>query len=408
MTANRTSIIRMVWSGPGAGLAVGAAILPVVALLASRGVVVVLAVSAGLCLWRMVSTSASGEFWGPSVTKILAGLVAWSLISLVWTLEPSTALTKWASTTAILGSALIMSAAVRQCDDTARSAIGSMIVAGVLAGVGLLALELGTGQKVAGTLRTFLSPGSLALEIAALNQGACVLAIMVWPAAAIVWRDHHRVLAGLLVGAVLITVSATISSSALLAVVVGFAVGIIVWWGGRHALRLTAISIAVLVAIAPVLPLTVVSPDRLARFVPETALPELHRLHMWEFTAQRIFDQPFQGWGFYASRFVPGGNTELMPGVPILILHPHNAALQVWLELGIPGAALFAAFLFVMLSNRCLKDAEPVMHAGISAMALAALTIGSLSYGLWQSWWLAALGLMAVVTSTAITVRKSN
>ena len=53
-------------------------------------------------------------------------------------------------------------------------------------------------------------------------------------------------------------------------------------------------------------------------------------------------------------------------------LHPHNAALQVWLELGAPGAVLFA-LLVALVWNALARVEWPPLFA---AAAGASLTIG--------------------------------
>jgi O-antigen ligase len=69
-------------------------------------------------------------------------------------------------------------------------------------------------------------------------------------------------------------------------------------------------------------------------------------------------------------------------------MHPHNATLQMWLELGAVGAALYA-----LLCGLCLWA---MSRMGLSRTALAAgaggvlavFVIGQLSFSAWQSWWL--------------------
>src|SRR5207302_8324015 len=70
-----------------------------------------------------------------------------------------------------------------------------------------------------------------------------------------------------------------------------------------------------------------------------------HRLLIWSFTGEHIAERPLLGWGLDSSRAIPGGNSEIRPGQNWLSLHPHDAALQVWLELGMPGAVLVALLL---------------------------------------------------------------
>lgn len=111
-----------------------------------------------------------------------------------------------------------------------------------------------------------------------------------------------------------------------------------------------------------------------------------HRLNIWAYAANLTVDHALRGWGFDAAR--------TFPGIP---LHTHNAALQLWLELGSVGAALAAAF-FAWILYRI------VGWAGVSrrdaAMAAATLTaflvIGGVSFGVWQEWWI-ALGVIAAI-----------
>jgi O-antigen ligase len=77
-------------------------------------------------------------------------------------------------------------------------------------------------------------------------------------------------------------------------------------------------------------------------------------------------------------------------------VHPHDAALQLWLELGAAGVAIAALF-FARLFGRIAAGVEEdrAMAAACAGAATAYLTIGALSFGVWQEWWL-ALGTLAV------------
>jgi O-antigen ligase len=80
-----------------------------------------------------------------------------------------------------------------------------------------------------------------------------------------------------------------------------------------------------------------------------------------------------------------------------LPLHPHDAALQVWLELGAVGVLPFVALL-ALLWYRVADAAWPRLYGAAAAGSLAAaLTIGFLSYGIWQEWWLGTLALALFV-----------
>ncbi len=121
---------------------------------------------------------------------------------------------------------------------------------------------------------------------------------------------------------------------------------------------------------------------------------------IWSFTGDRIAEHPIVGWGLDSSRAIPGGNIEIRPGESWLPLHPHDAALQVWLELGAPGALLFAA-LVGLLWLRLAEMPWPRLYKAAAGGGFAsALALAFAGWGIWQEWWLGTLALAFFVTAT--------
>ena len=91
-----------------------------------------------------------------------------------------------------------------------------------------------------------------------------------------------------------------------------------------------------------------------------------------------------------------------------LPLHPHNAALQLWLELGVPGAVLFA--LFAALLWRALATARwPRLYAAATGAGLTVALVASFTtYGVWQEWWLGALCLSLFLVLVMARVASAN
>ncbi len=146
---------------------------------------------------------------------------------------------------------------------------------------------------------------------------------------------------------------------------------------------------AALIAAAPLLALAVgraVDPAAVTGGVAKASWGA--RVAIWRFAAARIAERPLGGRGLDASRDYPG----------VIPLHPHDFALQVWLELGAGGAVLAAAFWWLVFL-RCagLRARDPALGAAAAAGAAAYLVIGALSFGAWQEWWL-ALGALAAAT----------
>jgi O-antigen ligase len=76
-------------------------------------------------------------------------------------------------------------------------------------------------------------------------------------------------------------------------------------------------------------------------------------------------------------------------------LHPHNAALQLWLELGGIGAVLYATLYVVCLIGLLRLPLTRRALAAGAALVAAVFVIGQLSFNVWQSWWLCAQFLTA-------------
>jgi O-antigen ligase len=90
----------------------------------------------------------------------------------------------------------------------------------------------------------------------------------------------------------------------------------------------------------------------------------------------------------------------------MLPLHPHNAPLQLWLELGAPGAML-GALIAADLWCRLAAARWPRNYTTAAAGSLAAASAACLgTYGIWQEWWLGtlflALFLVRVMVRAAI------
>ena len=168
------------------------------------------------------------------------------------------------------------------------------------------------------------------------------------------------------------------------------AVGLAVWTWPRWAPRLLAGVAAAFFLAAPAL---VWGVRQLGWYDPLAARVSLswsQRLGYWRHAQDWITDHPLRGWGLDASRmFSPG-----------IHLHPHDAALQIWLELGLIGAVAAAVLWAVVLAGMSRTRRDPAMAAS-AATAFAYLTFDAFSFGVWQEWWL-ALGALACAACAAL------
>jgi O-antigen ligase len=203
-----------------------------------------------------------------------------------------------------------------------------------------------------------------------------------------------------------------VSAAALLA----FVISVFAYGAAHVAPRLVAATMfagAVLLSVA--LPLATPNFDatvRLHQNAPWIKDSGIHRLLIWRFTADRIAERPLLGWGMDASRELPGGHEDLSKALPglnfnysitAISLHPHSAALQWLVELGLPGLCLGLAIIALGLWHAAFRGAlSSAERAGALAWAAAGLTVAMLSFGIWQAWWLATLWLTATLYAATV------
>ena len=275
--------------------------------------------------------------------------------------------------------------------DPAIAGLALRILAWGLAAYGcLLLLEAFTGGGVYGTLRVLIEdPIRPDLGRKNIAQGSFVLAL-IWPVAAV---------AGLRAGAPLwlavpmavgtaVLAQGFLSDAPVLAVGLALGVGATVWIWPRSAPKAMGLAAAGMMLVMPLLILAVRMADTGAHL--PTSWDQ--RMGYWAFTMGRIADHPWRGWGLDASRAFS----------PEIQLHPHNGALQIWLELGAVGAVL-AALTWAFVFRRLARDERSLLTAGTAGSVAVYLFFGLVSFGVWQEWWLALAALVAVVAALAET-----
>lgn len=166
-----------------------------------------------------------------------------------------------------------------------------------------------------------------------------------------------------------------------------------VWLMPRVGPRVLAVSVAAVGFLMPAFIWLVRANSDYGKLEQGVQLSWSARLSYWSHTVDWILQRPIKGWGLDASR-------AMGPGIQ---LHPHNSALQVWLELGFIGAV--AAAVFWGLSLLRLSRGKPDLGmSGVAGAAVVYLLFAWINYGLWQQWWL-ALGVLIVVVGAMLDNR---
>jgi O-antigen ligase len=332
-------------------------------------------------------------------------LLAWGTASLLWTQWPVQVYGGYRSLErltvlklalqAVLLPALVLAAA-RLPQAQARRSL--MICAwGLVALSALIALDSLDGgrayQLMVRLVRLDAPPDIAAIKV---SQGSATVALLMWPAGVALKRSGFgwAALAFLpcLAGAAFLLGYDVV----VLAAITGGLAFLLVKTLGRPAIRGVAAAVAVYWLAAPLVILGAIHSGLIAGVKFHLPASWAARLYIWTNATGHIAENPLWGWGLDSSR--------AFAGIP---LHTHDGALQVWLELGLPGAVMMAALwvgLFLALDRR-LDDRDNAAAGAASAVAF--LTIGALSYGVWQDWWL-ALGALTAAACVLLFTSSSK
>jgi exopolysaccharide production protein ExoQ len=327
---------------------------------------------------------------------VLTAFVVFAALSALWSIDRGTSLARFHRLVLILASGIVFIGVAMATGAEARAGLARWAIPGFIAALVVLAVERATGGVF---VSLHSPPGDFNQFVNQFNRSVSVCAILVWPVVCMAARI--RAFYGAALAATLFGLLFAFNSSAALA---AMAVGAAAFGLVRLAPKTAGIGLGV------VLSLSVLASPLLIRSLPPPkdvfdTLPiprsSYHRLLVWDFSVGRTMERPILGWGFDSSRVMPGGHKQLDASEPALPLHPHNGALQLWLELGLIGALFGAAVTALAAETIRRRAADRLAQASASATLASAMVVICVSYGIWQTWWLAALSTATVFAVAA-------
>jgi O-antigen ligase len=349
-----------------------------------RGIAALVSV-AGLCAAGLVLSA--NLIWLTRMlrvdTMLLGPLLLWGIISALWSVNPMRSWVVAARLAGLFAAGIALAAGAGLIAAPRR--LTFLLLIGMTLGIAMVAIELAT----AGGLSSLFS--DRVYRSTRLNQASISFALVVWPASAVLISLGQAILATLLASVTAVTVYALAGTSAKVVLLTGLAMGFLLY-RARRAAAAAVLVISIIAIIAA--PLTFARLERLpglGEAADSFKISAGHRLLIWSFAGDRIAERPVTGWGLDSSRAIPGGDDPIRPGEPWMPLHPHNAALQVWLELGAPGAALFALMTAIAWGALAYVEWPPLLAAAAGASLTVAFLGCFATYGIWQEWWIGTL-----------------
>ncbi len=273
-----------------AGLDAAALLFFPLLVLVPRGIAPLASVSGLFAAGLILSASGPVRRRGLAVPAgLLAALLAWGLVSTLWSIDPSRSLDLTARLAGLFVAGLAMTLAADLVSAPRR--LSSFLLGGFVVAIALATVDLASHGALSKPFSDrFYQP-------AWLNQASVAFAILLLPASATLVARGHKIPALLFALAAAGTICALAGTAAKVALAAGLPMALFCYWRRAGAARTAALA-AILVIITA--PLTFARLERGSDLV-ETAdaikLSAGHRLLIWSFVGDRIAEHPLAGWG---------------------------------------------------------------------------------------------------------------
>ncbi len=373
-----------------------------------------------------------GPSWTDSISQSAAlsaclALSLYTFVNAAWSWDPVVGIAKASLLLSLILAIVVVSVAIGALNKRQTSAFCTAFTVGAGLAIVYLLIEIATDSAITrgfynafpalrpeDTKRIELSGDVVArIQLNTLNQGVAIVMLNLWPALLMMsgkvnQKRTYAMVALILVGTAAVVFSSEHSSSqvALLGSVIVFALA---WQWTRLVIR--ALTACWCLAFVLVLPASFLAHDAGLQTHPSVPFSFKARVVLWHDTAEKTLEHPWGGIGVNSMREISEASwAALAPAQKekrrarrrsgdatfdrLPAHHGHNLYLQTWYELGGIGAALLAlaGALVILRAERLPRDVQPYAAAAFTTFAL----IAAFAWGMWQAWWLCAIGLMAV------------
>lgn len=328
-----------------------------------------------------------------------------AIVSILWSINKTDSAEYAVQVSLQFLNGAVLLAGLAMLDNTLKQrAIQALAWGFVVAGLGCALYVLGF-YILASNVNDPINHLNLTLQF---DRGTLTLSILAIPLGLVLWHAKQYKLAIVLTVVALLSLTINLNMTARVTFVIAglTAAAVYILPVSRFILYASHI------LIIGFLPWLIPSPSHssLACAMIEKQPSMLHRLAVWEFAEEAISQRPILGHGIHSSRYLGHSKEKIdlskyCPSHPSstssgqtaenIPMHPHNAVIQIWLELGVLGAISFALTLGMAYQRTEMIIRTKPQQSTFSATIAAALVVAMSSFGLWQGWFIATLFLIA-------------
>jgi len=355
----------------------------------------------------------------PLVLTLLS-ISLWGIVTALWSQYPLTSLITGLKIAGLVILGIYWCRLVLSLPQETKKKLANALVGGVFLGILFLAIDAWFGNPWQAFWKR--SPAK------ALAQGSLIVSLATWPTLLWVCQQPYSLkLRFGLVTALLFLVFWVLFQIDCDTSFIGLFLGIWVFAGTLLLPRVASwgmrLFVPLLVASFPFISLYAFKPEYIPAYNAYIySQSYLDRLYIWNEVATSIFEHPWRGIGMDGTRghektrmmhewsYIDKKGVEQKHRTGRFAIHPHNAILQLWLELGLPGVILgiiltCQVLFYIYCSN--LRIVEKAIAAGFFTGAFLIVWV---NLGFWQNWWVSGLwiviGLIAMMCKSAKNIRE--
>jgi O-antigen ligase len=338
------------------------------------------------------------------ILAIILIFLAYSEISLGWDINKSAGVRKLVDITVVAVAMLALTGLASRMSNTQQRFAAQALICGAVTGLILLGIETIFDFPI---FRAIMGNSDPRLEdLMESKRSVDALPLLIWPAALALSR-LRRPLPGIAL-AVIFTIASFRLTAASATVAMVLSLGVYALAARWLKFTRSLVAICSVLAFVAVIPVSIGAYHWGGTTTHWLKHSAHHRIEIWHFTAERALERFVLGHGIGSSRFVPNGKEVSAfqdAGKPIIPLHPHDAFLQIWLELGLFGVMIATTLMLFPFS--VIPRWPPQNQRFVLAGYVAGIIIAGLSFGIWQTWWMATL-TFSVVACRAIGPGPNN
>lgn len=343
-----------------------------------------------------------------SIIITLLAIPIWGLVTTLWSKFPFNSLLMSLKILALIILGIFWCRLTLSLDTQTRKSFTNALIGGLFVGIFFLIID--------NWLQNPWQHYWLKSSSKAFAQASLMFSLATWPA--ILWairRPYSLSLRMFLIVSLIFCVSWTLFQMDCDTAPIGLLLGLCAFISTILLPRLTSFGmrlvIPLFVIFFPLMSYYTFKSENIPTFNRYLHSPSyIDRLYIWNEVASTIFEHPWLGIGMDGTpthektniirkwSYIDAQGKSHETESAKFSMHPHNAILQLWLELGFIGVILGTLMAHLSLHQIFLTNLSKIERAICAGLFMGAFTIIWVNLGFWQNWWVSGLWIIIGLT----------